>query len=96
MERTNSAIGDAVVDGATIEWECYKRFHGMTKEEVSGLTIQDYDAQEAQKMQRNAWRITHQLAGRINGAPVLSDFISGIASKSPDDMFFFNDHYLSQ
>jgi len=35
-ERTNSATGDAVVDGATIEWESYKRFQGMTKEEVSG------------------------------------------------------------
>ena len=35
-ERTNSAIGDAGVDGASIEWECYKRFHGMRKEAVSG------------------------------------------------------------
>ena len=52
------------------------------------MTIQDYDAHEAQRMERDAWR--------IDEAPVLSDFISGIASESPDDMLFFNDHYLSQ
>ncbi|EDO46041.1 predicted protein [Nematostella vectensis] len=95
-ERTNSAIGDAVVDGATIKWEHYKRFHGMTKEEIADLTIEEFDALEDQRMERNAWRITHQLAERIDGAPVLSDFINGIASESPDDMFFFNDNYLSQ
>lgn len=68
----------------------------MTKEEVFGLTIQDYDAHETQRMERNAWRITRQLAGRIDKAPVLSDFISGIASENTDDMFFFIENYLSQ
>ncbi len=94
-ERTNSAIGDAVVDGATIEWEHYKRFQGMTKEEVSCLSIQDFDAYEAQRMETNAWRVTHQLTERIDGAPVLSEFISSVASESPNDTFFFNDSYLA-
>ena len=30
-ERKNCAIGDVVVDGATIAWEHYKRFHGMSR-----------------------------------------------------------------
>ena len=30
-ERTNSAMGDALVDGATIEWEAHKRFEGMPR-----------------------------------------------------------------
>ncbi|CAH3023183.1 unnamed protein product [Porites evermanni] len=31
-ERTNSAIGDSIVDGETVEWEKTKCFQGMTEE----------------------------------------------------------------
>ena len=31
-ERTNSAIGDSIVDGETLEWEKTKCFQGMTEE----------------------------------------------------------------
>lgn len=34
-ERTNSAIGDALVDGGTIEWERQKLFDGSTDEQIS-------------------------------------------------------------
>ena len=29
-ERRNSAIGDAVVDGGTLNWEIFKRFEDVT------------------------------------------------------------------
>jgi hypothetical protein len=34
-ERTNSAIGDALVDGGTIERERQKLFDGLTDEQIS-------------------------------------------------------------
>ncbi|CAB4000377.1 nuclease HARBI1 [Paramuricea clavata] len=37
-ERTNSAIGDVVVDGATIEWEKFKRFESLSEEEIEALS----------------------------------------------------------
>lgn len=38
-ERTNSAIGDAVVDGGTVYWEVIKRFEDLTKEEVETINL---------------------------------------------------------
>ena len=40
-ERTNSAIGDSVVDGSTIEWEMHKTFKGMTEDEVKKLSAKN-------------------------------------------------------
>ena len=42
-ERTNSAIGDAVVDGATINWEVYKQFEGMNEEEINQLIVKKFE-----------------------------------------------------
>ncbi|CAH3150587.1 unnamed protein product, partial [Pocillopora meandrina] len=36
-ERTNSAISDALVDGATLEWEKYRRFEDLSEEEIKQL-----------------------------------------------------------
>ena len=38
-ERTNSAIGDSVVDGSTIEWERFKKFQRMSQEEIDTLGV---------------------------------------------------------
>ncbi len=51
-ERTNSAIGDSVVDGSTIEWETHKKFEGMTEDEVKKLSVKQYEELEAQRMEK--------------------------------------------
>lgn len=95
-ERTNSAIGDAVVDGSTIEWEKYKKFEGMTEEEITQLSVKQYEDLEAKRMQLNAWAVSKELVQRIDGAPVLSERIKAYLSGDKDDLFFFNQHYLMQ
>ena len=95
-ETTNSAIGDAVVDGSTIEWEKYKKFEGMTDEEVKKLSVQQYEELEAERMKLNAWAVSKELVQRIDGAPVLSERIKVYLSEDKDDLFFFNQHYLNQ
>ena len=40
-ERTNSAIGDSVVDGSTIEWERFKKFEGLSQKEVDSLELKN-------------------------------------------------------
>ena len=52
-ERTNSAIGDAVVDGATIEWEKHEQFEGSSAEEKGTLTVKKYEELE-QRLGKNA------------------------------------------
>eukprot|EP00794_Sanderia_malayensis_P010338 gene10338-11413_t len=53
-EWTNSAIGDAVVDGSTIEWEFYKKFGGVTEDDVKKMSVKDYE-----ETRRNKWRGMH-------------------------------------
>jgi hypothetical protein len=45
------------------------------------MSLQDYEIHEAQRMEKNAWRVANQLAERIDGAPVLSEFIHGCVSE---------------
>jgi hypothetical protein len=44
--RTNSAIGDSVVDGSTIEWERFKKLKEMSQEEIDALTVKEYEKLE--------------------------------------------------
>ena len=45
-ERTNSALGDSIVDGATLQWEKYPRFHNFTYFEIASLTVKEFDTHE--------------------------------------------------
>lgn len=93
-ERTNSAIGDSVVDGATIDWEIVKRYEGMTAEEIEGMSLQAFEKYEAERMLNNAWAVSKELVKRIDGAPVLGEYISCKLSEERDQMFFFNKESL--
>lgn len=42
-ERMNSAIGDSVVDGGTIDWNFYKRFDDLTDQEIAEITPQGFE-----------------------------------------------------
>ena len=53
-ERTNSAIGDAVVDGYTIDWEYHKWFDGLPDDEISSSSLQEYEEMEEEQMRKNA------------------------------------------
>ncbi|CAH3040108.1 unnamed protein product, partial [Pocillopora meandrina] len=89
-ERTNSAISDALVDGATLEWEKYRRFEDLSEEEIKQLSLQSYEEYEKKRMEKNAWYVCSQVAERIDDAPVLKDYIKSKVSESPDELFFFN------
>ena len=85
-----------MIDGTTLDWEHYKRFQDMSEDSIANLTRQDYEKYEEQRMEKNAWRVASQLAERIDGAPVLSDYIHASVSERAEDSFFFNGEYLSE
>ena len=89
-ERTNSAIADSVVDGATIEWETLKQYQGMTEDEIKDMSLEDFEAHENEKMTKNAWIVAEELVKRIDGAPALGEYIHCHLSEEPSKMFFFN------
>ena len=93
-ERTNSAIGDSVVDGSTIEWEGFKKFEGMSQEEIDSLGVKEYEEIENERMKKNAWHVSKLLVERIDGAPVLGERIKSYLSEPNKDMFYFNERYL--
>ena len=75
-ERTNASIGDALVTGETLNWEHYKRFENMSKEDIEALTLQDYEKLEKERMEKNAWKAAGELAERMDGEPAPHGFIS--------------------
>ena len=88
-ERTNSASGDAIVDGSTINWEFYSRFDGMSDEQVKALNMTEFEKYEHERMSKNAWRVAHEIANRIDGSPVLSDYTNSYVAEDITSQFFF-------
>ena len=94
-ERTNSAISDALVDGATLEWEKHKRFEDLTKEEIKNMSLHTYEEYEKKRMEKNAWHVCKMVAERIDEAPVLNEYINSRVSEPPEELFFFNSTELN-
>ena len=95
-ERTNSAIGDSIVDGSTIEWDKFKQFEGLSKEAVNSLKVHDFERLEKERMQKNAWFVANLLVEHIDGAPVLGERIKAYLFEVKEKQFFFNQNYLVQ
>ena len=95
-ERTNSAIGDAVVDGGTIEWEVFKRFEDLTQEEVDAMSVKEFEAYEKKRMEKNAWSVAQNIAARIDDTPVLGNYITALISDGPNDAFFIFEDLLQK
>ena len=76
VERTNSAIGDALVDGGTIEWERNKLFHGLSDQQISQVTVKEFEQHQMQVISKNALEVSDDVVKRLDGAPALGEFIS--------------------
>ena len=51
-ERTKSAISDALVDGARLEWEKYVRFQDLSDEQIKKMSLQDYERYEKESRKK--------------------------------------------
>lgn len=78
-ERTNSAIGDALGDRETIHWDKDKLFNGLTGEDMSNLTLNQFE-EHKKIMGRNALDVTEEVVYRLDGAPALGEFIDACKS----------------
>ena len=61
-------IGDAMVDGATLKWDIYKPFDGLSEEEVQHLSMSDVELLKEKAMCKNAWAVAEQICVRIDEA----------------------------
>ena len=44
----------------------------------------------------NVWQVTQEVADRIEGAPVLKEFMKSFLTPKVDDQFFFNKEHLDE
>ena len=54
MKPNYAAISDALVDGATLEREKYRRFEDLSEEEIKRMSLQSYNGYEKKEMEKNA------------------------------------------
>ena len=68
-ERSNTAIGEASVDGRALHWEYFQSSDLISEEELKTLTVEEMRKLEAEEVERNAWRVTQDVVSRIDGEP---------------------------
>ena len=69
-ERSNAAIGEALVDGRALKWEYYKRTDIMGGKEIEKLNVAEIKKLEAETMEQNEWRVLEEVMSRIDGEPL--------------------------
>ncbi len=96
-ERSNAAIGEALVDGRALQWEYFKPTDNMSEEEIQKLTVAEYKELEAGTMERNAWRVAQDVVSRIDGEPgPAGDCMKAYVTNAKEQQFFFNSEYLQE
>ena len=59
----------------------------MTAKEVEGMSLQEFEKYEAERTSKNAMAVSKELVKRIDGAPVLGEYINCKLSEEMDQMF---------
>ena len=96
-ERSNAAIGEALVDGRTLHWEYFQPAYLISEEELKKLTVEEMKELEAEVVERNAWRVAQDVVSRIDGEPgPAGDCMKAFVTNRKEQQFFFNTEYIQQ
>ena len=68
-EPSNTAIGEALVDGRALHWEYFQPTDLISEEELKTLTVEEMRELEEEEVERNAWRVAQDVVSRIDGEP---------------------------
>ena len=61
VERMQSYVGDAICDGAALEWEYKKPLEGLTEESLREMISEDLERFDLQTMEYNAYKVCEKL-----------------------------------
>ena len=75
VERCQSYVGDAICDGAAINWE-----HKKALEQLEHMTYEEIEASELERMKFNAFKVAEEIALRVDGSPTPGGFMRGYTS----------------
>ena len=96
VERCQSYVGDAVCDGGCITWEYKKAFEDLTAEQIKGMSHQDLEMEELKRMEYNAFKVSEEIALRIDGAVAPGGYMKSYVSSNVKELFFVDTEYLHQ
>lgn len=65
-ERSNACIGEALIDGGTMQWKFYDALDGLTQDEIAALSLDDIKKREELATEQNAWTVARNVPERIN------------------------------
>lgn len=90
-ERTNSYIGDALVDGAALEWQHFKIFDGYSPSDIDEMSFDDVQRHISDITVKNSWAVANDISLRIDDEPAPgSSFLRSTVVKPISEHFFQN------
>lgn len=93
VERTQSAVGKAISDGGSINWE-YKSLD-IHSEQVHNMNLEQLEVYEDEIYMHNVTETCKELAMRIENSPgPRGGFMVGLVADLKDNMFFNDDKTL--
>ena len=96
-ERSNTAIGEASVDGRALHWEYFQSSDLISEEELKTLTVEEMRKLEAEEVEHNAWRVAQDVVSRIDGEPgPAGDCMNAFVANRKEQQFFFSTKYIQQ
>ena len=95
-ERSNAAIGDALVDGSALKWNYYATLDGLSQYEIENLSLIDLQKREEDCMEKNAWRVAKEVAQTIDDEPgPAGDYIKSYVTTQKERQFFLTPNTCS-
>ena len=93
VERTQAAVGKALVDGGSIHWE-HKKID-LQNENVKQMTAEELDSYETEIIKHNVVETCKELARRVDDSPgPRGGFMTGYYSHDSSSIFFPDAKYL--
>ena len=83
-------------DGGSLKWQIYETLHGLSEEEVKGLSTSELDAHSKKVMEKNAWAVAEEVCLRIDDSPAPRGYVSAFLVDRPENHFFYNREYLKE
>ena len=92
VERVQSLVGDAIVDGGPIFWEHKKR---MNADEIENFSVEEIEKLEEERMRHNVKMVCKDLEARIDGSPGPSGtYLKAETTPYLNELYFNDSEYL--
>ncbi|CAC5408371.1 unnamed protein product [Mytilus coruscus] len=92
VERTQAAVGRAIVDGGSIKWK-HKSIEDY--DNAKQLSFDEYEKLEEEITIHNVLETCKDLSSRVDGSPgPRGDFMEGLVSEDKSDLFYTDAKYL--